>query len=251
LANALGISTRAVSRNVAELAAGGHLDVVISRGRHKPNVYRPILKNLTQASGIGPEIPDTTVTFSAPKTGRAWQENQTRVAEKPDARDKKTGRQRPTELSNELSKELSRELSNADARESDRPNGIGDGDRCGKKSRARHANGDQGVAEGFDEFYRVYPRHVARGHAEKAYRRIIGNGDATPAELINGAMRYAAERMGEPERYTKHPTTWLNGQCWKDAPAASAARPRTNAERLMEQCGLLARGSDDEEIDNE
>jgi hypothetical protein len=110
-------------------------------------------------------------------------------------------------------------------------------------------NGYQDLAEGFEEFYRSYPRHVARGAAEKAYRRIIRNGEASPAELLNGAMRYAAERTGEPERFTKHPTTWLNGQCWKDAPAATGPRSSTNVERLMEQCGLVARGSDDEEID--
>ncbi|MGJ5049942.1 helix-turn-helix domain-containing protein [Bradyrhizobium oligotrophicum] len=107
LANRLGISTRAVSRNLFQLAALGHLGVVISRGRRRPNVYRPVLKNPTPASGNDPQKPDAGVGFSQAKTGRARQQNQTRVAEKPDARDQKTRRQRRTELSNELSKELS------------------------------------------------------------------------------------------------------------------------------------------------
>jgi hypothetical protein len=72
--------------------------------------------------------------------------------------------------------------------------------------------------QSFDEFYRVYPRHVARGAAERAYRRIITNGEATEADLLAGAMRYAAEQDGKDPTYTKHPTTWLNGKCGSTSP---------------------------------
>jgi hypothetical protein len=79
---------------------------------------------------------------------------------------------------------------------------------------------------GFVEFYRVYPLHVARGAAERAYRRIIAKGEATEAELLAGAMRYAAAQDGKDPTYIKHPATWLNGKCWLDEPAPAAARPR-------------------------
>jgi hypothetical protein len=81
--------------------------------------------------------------------------------------------------------------------------------------------------QGFAEFYRVYPLHVARGAAERAYRRIIKNGEATEADLLAGAMRYAASQDGKDPTYIKHPTTWLNGKCWLDEPAPAAARPRS------------------------
>jgi hypothetical protein len=81
--------------------------------------------------------------------------------------------------------------------------------------------------QGFAEFYRVYPRHVARGAAERAYRRIIKNGEATEAELLAGAMRYAAAQDGTDPKYIKHPSTWLNGKCWLDEPAPAANRQRS------------------------
>jgi hypothetical protein len=80
---------------------------------------------------------------------------------------------------------------------------------------------------GFVEFYRVYPLHVARGAAERAYRRIIAKGEATEAELLAGAMRYAAAQDGKDPTYIKHPATWLNGKCWLDEPAPAAPRPRS------------------------
>jgi hypothetical protein len=81
--------------------------------------------------------------------------------------------------------------------------------------------------DGFVEFYRVFPRHIARGAAERAYRRIIKSGEATEAELLAGAMRYAAAQDGKDPTYIKHPATWLNGKCWLDEPAPAAARPRS------------------------
>jgi hypothetical protein len=70
----------------------------------------------------------------------------------------------------------------------------------------------------FDDWWAQYPRHVAKGAALKAYAAAIKNG-ANPVDLLQGAMRYAAERQDQDHQYTKHPTTWLNGMCWEDEPA--------------------------------
>jgi len=69
---------------------------------------------------------------------------------------------------------------------------------------------------GFDEFWKVYPRHVAKIAALKAYRRALKV--AAPNVILAGAMRYAQERGGQDDQFTKHPTTWLNGGCWNDKP---------------------------------
>jgi hypothetical protein len=69
---------------------------------------------------------------------------------------------------------------------------------------------------GFEAWWSPYPRKVAKGAARKAYRKIVDGHRATPAELLAGCRRYAAERDGQDPRYTKHPATWLNGECWKD-----------------------------------
>jgi hypothetical protein len=101
---------------------------------------------------------------------------------------------------------------------------------------------------GFAEFYQVYPRHVARGAAERAYRRIVKNGEATEADLLAGAMRYAAAHDGKDPTYTKHPATWLNGKCWLDEPAPASARPRSyldSISALASQSILMRRARDE------
>jgi hypothetical protein len=67
---------------------------------------------------------------------------------------------------------------------------------------------------GFDEFWSVYPRRVAKLAAQKAYAKALKI--ASPDKLIEGAKRYAAEKVGDA--YIKHPSTWLNGGCWDDEP---------------------------------
>jgi len=68
----------------------------------------------------------------------------------------------------------------------------------------------------FAEFYRHYPKRVAKVAAEKAYRAVITKRLATPEQLLNGAMRYAAERSSQDQKYTKHPSTRLTHGCWAD-----------------------------------
>jgi hypothetical protein len=71
---------------------------------------------------------------------------------------------------------------------------------------------------GFEEFWKIYPRKVAKLKAEKLYAAIIKTKRAAAGELLDGAMRYAAERANEDPKYTRHASTWLNGGCWADDP---------------------------------
>lgn len=77
-------------------------------------------------------------------------------------------------------------------------------------SQSRATNAD------FDEWWLNYPLKKSKAGAQKAYERIVRDAKATVAELLTGAMRYAAERSGQDPKYTKHPTTWLNNGCWAD-----------------------------------
>jgi len=36
-------------------------------------------------------------------------------------------------------------------------------------------------------------------------------------------MRYALQREGQDQKFTKHPATWLNAEGWNDEPAKPAA----------------------------
>jgi hypothetical protein len=63
----------------------------------------------------------------------------------------------------------------------------------------------------FEEFWGVYPRKVGKGAARKAYRQALKR--ASHAEILAGAKRYRPDTG-----FTKHPTTWLNAECWLDEP---------------------------------
>lgn len=87
---------------------------------------------------------------------------------------------------------------------------------------------DRDAPDRFEEFWSVYPRHVAKGAAKKVFAKIVRRGEVSAETLIEGARRYAIEREGQEERFTKHPKTWLNGECWNDEPAPP---PPANANR--------------------
>ncbi len=89
----------------------------------------------------------------------------------------------------------------------------------------------------FDDFWNQYPRKVGKGNALTAYKRAVKKTDH--ATLLAGVMRYAAERDGEELKFTKHPSTWLNGECWLDEPAPSNGD--TNERHRDDQTGKLAR----------
>lgn len=87
----------------------------------------------------------------------------------------------------------------------------------------------------FEEWWKQYPRHVAKAAARREYVKAVESG-VTPADLLNGAMRYAAERGDEDPKYTKHPGNWLRGECWRDeatptTPAATGTAPQNRQRR--------------------
>lgn len=80
---------------------------------------------------------------------------------------------------------------------------------------------------GFDEFWKAYPRRVGKQEALKMYKRTLKL--TTPEHIIKAAKKYAAERAGQDAQFTKHPGSWLNAGRWGDydtdltkAPAAAA-----------------------------
>ena len=75
----------------------------------------------------------------------------------------------------------------------------------------------------FEDWYRHYPRKVARGQAEKAFATARRAGVSLET-LTDGAKRYARQVAGKEHKYIKHPATWLSGKCWldEDEPATAA-----------------------------
>jgi hypothetical protein len=64
----------------------------------------------------------------------------------------------------------------------------------------------------FDEFWRVYPLKVGKGAARKAFRHACTR--ASAGTIIDGVERYVVSKP-DP-KFTKHPATWLNADCWLD-----------------------------------
>jgi hypothetical protein len=67
----------------------------------------------------------------------------------------------------------------------------------------------------FEEFWKIYPRKVAKAAALKAW--IKAKQVTSPEEIIAGAQRYANDPNRHPS-YTAHPATWLNAHRWGDEP---------------------------------
>jgi len=76
--------------------------------------------------------------------------------------------------------------------------------------------------DGFDAFWILYPRHVAKKDARKAWGRI-------PADVQVGVITATAAwrlvwlKRGEVE-FIPYPATWLNGERWEDELPADGSR---------------------------
>lgn len=74
-----------------------------------------------------------------------------------------------------------------------------------------------GMGDGFDEFWKAYPRKVAKAQAVKAWYKLKLNAELQ--QIILNAL----ERQKQSEQWRKdngqfipYPATWLNGRRWED-----------------------------------
>jgi hypothetical protein len=76
----------------------------------------------------------------------------------------------------------------------------------------------------FAAFWSVYPRKVGKRDAQKAWRSALRRG-ADPRTITAAAERYRNDprRKSAGDEYTAHPTTWLNGDRYDDAPPQAQA----------------------------
>lgn len=94
-----------------------------------------------------------------------------------------------------------------------------------------HPKGERGA--GFPEFWKLYPRKIGKGQAERAWAGAVKK--TSPAEIIAGLRRQlpslAMQRRTDGD-YRPYPATWLNGQRWADEQDSSG--PRTAWDRAQE-----------------
>jgi hypothetical protein len=86
----------------------------------------------------------------------------------------------------------------------------------------RPSSAPVGGGNGFDEFWRVYPRRVGKAAARKAWLKATRV--ASPEDIIAGAERAARswEAAQTSLQYVPHPATWLNAERWTDDDRAIA-----------------------------
>ena len=69
---------------------------------------------------------------------------------------------------------------------------------------------------GFDEFWKLYPRKVAKSPARKAFTKAVKR--ATATQIIEGLRVHLPAMVAVEERFIPHAATWLNGDRWADPP---------------------------------
>ncbi|MCJ2065036.1 helix-turn-helix domain-containing protein [Methylobacterium sp. J-088] len=99
----------------------------------------------------------------------------------------------------------------------------------------------------FDEWWETYPRRDGKIAARKAFDRALKDRAATVEELIAGARRYADSRAGQDPKFTKVPTTWLNGGHWADEPAPRHTVTVANGRQSFSALDALRRNLCDDE----
>ena len=94
---------------------------------------------------------------------------------------------------------------------------------------------DSGEKIEFDDFWILYPRHVAKKDALKAWLKID---PGSHAEILTSLVAWRGVWLarGEPQ-YIPYPASWLNGERWEDElppGAVNHAVIRTTREYVVE-----------------
>ena len=85
-------------------------------------------------------------------------------------------------------------------------------DACLEKSREERETETE--ADGFEDFWKAYPRKQGKADAVKAYRRV----KVQLPVLLSAIRRQAASDQWRRDdgKFIPHPATWLNGRRWED-----------------------------------
>lgn len=70
-------------------------------------------------------------------------------------------------------------------------------------------------ADGFDEWWAVYPLKRDKAKARRAWARVVRS--VSVEVLVAAASAYAVDPNRDP-RFTKYPASWLNAESWADGP---------------------------------
>lgn len=89
--------------------------------------------------------------------------------------------------------------------------------------------GDDSDNGDFTEFYDVYPRHVGKQAAARAFKKAAKK--VSPSVIITAAERLAADPNLPEKQFIPHPATWLNQGRWDDEPLPERRGAATYGQR--------------------
>lgn len=93
-----------------------------------------------------------------------------------------------------------------------------------KKTKPKKTNEiEQHVLEGFNEFWKIYPKKKDKPRATRCFESALKR--VSLQTIIDGATRYRDDPNRE-DKYTKDPTTWLNNDAWDNPPEPPKQQPR-------------------------
>jgi hypothetical protein len=72
--------------------------------------------------------------------------------------------------------------------------------------------------DGFEEFWKAYPKKVGKGAAVKAWKRAIGSGGIELSAVLNAiaSQKRCEQWQRDGGQFIPHPATWLNQSRWLD-----------------------------------
>ena len=119
--------------------------------------------------------------------------------------------------------------------------GSGSGSGSGSEEETPLSDKSDQTPERFEEFWTAYDNKQGRKKAEAAYRAALKKPGVTDDLLITAASSYVAfvKAEGKHPTYTKHPTTWLNGEHWNDERTART-QPQTRVQGHLALAQKLA-----------
>lgn len=104
----------------------------------------------------------------------------------------------------------------------------------------------QSINAHFSSFWDLYPRKVGKGHAEKAYRKILTQSqdlEKLAGEILEAVgEQIKAGMLRKKCRYTRYPATWLNAQGWLDEIEQFEQPEPDQQEAKLDVMELVAKG---------
>jgi hypothetical protein len=98
--------------------------------------------------------------------------------------------------------------------------------------------------EGFEQFWKVYPKKVAKGDARKAWKQTKAIRPPI-AELLKTVYAARASKgwLKDEGEFIPYPATWLRGERWEDCLEVDLSQMSSPAGKVCAYCGGVAVGN--------